>query len=90
MLELCIGFTGMAMILIAFFMNESHRWSTDALVYDSFNAIGALLLVVYALAIHSWPFLFLNSIWVIVSARDIATRLGKGVKTRSVAYKKKK
>ncbi len=75
----------MAMILVAFFMNESHRWSTDALVYDSFNAIGALLLVVYALAIHSWPFLFLNSIWVIVSARAIVTHLAGGMKTHPTA-----
>ena len=77
MIETVIGSTGMLMILAAFFMNQTHRWSADSIVYDGFNSAGGLLLVIYALAIGSWPFLILNGIWTIVSVRDIVMDLQK-------------
>jgi len=76
-LELGIGFIGMLMILIAFFLNQTHKWKADALIYDVFNAVGGLLLVIYALAIQSWPFLGLNGIWTIVSLRDVVMDLNR-------------
>ena len=85
MLWLCVGFTGMTMILIAFFMNQSGTWKTDSLYYDSFNAGGSLLMVIYALAIQSWPFLFLNLVWFAVSVREIFTDLkGKKVDWKAI------
>lgn len=75
MIVTAVGFTGMLMILIAFFMNQTHRWKADSVIYDAFNSVGGLLMVVYAFAIQSWPFLVLNAIWTIVSVRDVVMDL---------------
>lgn len=71
MLETIIGFLGMILILFAFVMNQTHKWKTDYALYDLFNSIGGLLMVIYAILIASYPFLILNAIWTIVSVRDL-------------------
>ena len=80
MLIILTGFIGMTLILFAFFMNQANKWKADYLVYDLFNSIGGLLLVVYAILIESYPFLVLNSIWTIVSVRDVVLGLQKKTK----------
>ncbi|MBN2127766.1 MAG: hypothetical protein JW703_05280 [Candidatus Diapherotrites archaeon] len=69
--NLIIGFTGMMLILIAFLMNQTHKWSEDSLIYDSVNFLGSALLCFYALMINSYPFLFLNTVWALFSLKDI-------------------
>ena len=69
--ELYIGFTGMALILLAFFMNQIGRWDNNDLIYDGSNAVGSGLMIVYFLLISSYPFLILNAVWFIVSIRDV-------------------
>ena len=71
MLELLIGFTGMLLILIAFFLNQTGKWDKEDLVYDFVNFIGALLLVLYAIILSSIPFLLLNLVWTVVSLNDV-------------------
>ena len=66
-----IGFIGMVMILFAFIMNQTHRWKDTSLQYDIVNAVGSLLLIIYALFLESIPFLVLNGIWALVSVRDV-------------------
>jgi amino acid transporter len=66
-----IGFIGMFLILLAFFMNEIERWSDDDLIYDLVNLIGSALMVVYAFSIKSYPFLGLNLVWALISFRDV-------------------
>jgi len=70
-----IGFSGMAIILIAFLLNQAKRWSADSISYDIANAVGSTLLVVYAVALKSYPFLILNAIWAVASIKDIFTDL---------------
>lgn len=72
-----IGFVGMSLILIAFIMNQIKKWKDDDIIYDVFNAIGATLMVVYAFLIASYPFLILNSVWALVSIRDVIIDLKK-------------
>lgn len=64
------GFTGMSLILIAFILNQTHKWKDDDLKYDITNSVGSILMVIYALIIKSYPFLILNSVWAAVSLRD--------------------
>jgi len=66
-----IGFTGATLILIAFVLNQIKKWRDDDLVYDVFNFIGGALMVYYALLILSYPFAVLNSVWALVSLKDI-------------------
>ena len=68
---LVIGLFGMALILLAFIMNQFHKWHDDDLIYDVVNTFGSLLLIVYASMLHSVPFMILNGAWFIVSFRDI-------------------
>jgi hypothetical protein len=65
-----IGFIGMFLILLAFFMNEIEKWKDDDLIYDAVNFIGSFLMVTYAIAIKSYPFLALNFVWAAISLRD--------------------
>jgi lipid-A-disaccharide synthase-like uncharacterized protein len=70
-MEEVIGFTGMVLILFAFIMNQTHKWKDDSLGYDLVNAVGSVLLIVYAMFLNSYPFLILNGIWALVSLRDL-------------------
>ena len=87
---LFIGVLGAGIVLLAFFMNQTHRWKDDDLIYDIANFVGGVLLVIYSVLLKSWPFLILNSIWSIVSARDIYLSLyNKKKKKNHLGYKKR-
>ena len=77
MINLIIGLVGMSLILLAFILNQSHKWKDTDLKYDIVNSIGSLLLVIYSILISSWPFLILNAVWMIVSVRDVFLDLKK-------------
>lgn len=66
-----IGTVGATIILIAFILNQLHFWKSTSLKYDMANFIGGVLLVIYAFKIGSYPFTVLNTVWALVSFRDI-------------------
>jgi hypothetical protein len=82
---LIIGFVGMALILLAFFMNQVKRWNQDDLVYDLVNFIGSALLVVSAVPARSWPFVILNTVWALVSFKDVITDIQRDMKKKALA-----
>ncbi|MBW2973764.1 hypothetical protein KY346_05190 [Candidatus Woesearchaeota archaeon] len=65
------GIIGAAIILFAFFMNQTEKWKSDSVIYDATNFVGAVLLGVYSYALRAWPFLVLNIIWALVSLREM-------------------
>jgi hypothetical protein len=69
--ELIIGFIGMCLILIAFLMDQMHKWNSDSIQYDGFNFVGSALMCYYAFFIPSYPFLGLNLIWALISFKDL-------------------
>ena len=71
------GIAGMLLILLAFFMVQSHTWSQDDLIYDFVNFLGSLLLVIYGVAGHAWPFVILNSVWGLYSLKDVLADMMK-------------
>ncbi len=77
---LILGILGMALILLAFFMSQNHRWSSDSMVYDLVNFVGSVLLIVYAIPPRAWPFIVLNGVWALVSLKDIFGDLKAGRK----------
>lgn len=77
MIELIIGSIGAFLILLAFILNQVHKWKDTDLKYDVVNTLGSFLLVVFAWMTRSWPFLVLNTVWLLVSARDVFIDLRK-------------
>jgi len=77
-LFLLLGITGMSMILVAFFLIQTHRVTADSLMFDLFNAFGSSLLVIYGISGRAWPFVILNAVFALYSFWDIAMHdLGK-------------
>lgn len=66
-----IGIAGATLLLIAFVMEQLHKWKDTDFVYDIFNAVGGVFMVLYAYLLGSYPFLVLNLIWALVSIRDV-------------------
>lgn len=67
-----IGVLGASIILLSFLLNQFGRWSTTSLSYDAANALGSGILIVYAYLLGSWPFMILNTVWFVVSMKDVA------------------
>lgn len=62
------GFVGVAILLIAFFLNlRGHIGSTSS-VYLLLNMIGAAIACVASMMLNYWPFIILEGCWTIVSA----------------------
>ena len=74
------GVGGMSIILILFILNETKKLSPETTLYDAANAVGAFLLVYYAFALKSWPFLILNSVWGLFSLYEVMRDLSSGRK----------
>lgn len=68
---LLAGIIGMLLILLGFFMTQSHKWSQDDLRYDLINLIGSCLLIWYGVVGKAWPFVILNSVWALYSLKDV-------------------
>jgi hypothetical protein len=66
-----VGILGATIILITFLLNQFGRLSAESRWYDGLNALGSLLLIVYAYILWSIPFMILNSVWFLVSLRDV-------------------
>jgi hypothetical protein len=77
-IKLFFGIIGASLILIAFILNQIHRWKDNNFFYDLVNFIGGFFLVIYAIFLKSPPFIFLNMIWTLVSLRDIFTDIKQG------------
>ena len=74
-IELFVGIVGMALLLVAFVLNQAGRWHRGSLHYDATNLAGAILLVIYAVSLAAWPFVILNTIWLLYSAKDVIQSL---------------
>jgi hypothetical protein len=67
-----IGTLGAATVLLGFIMIQERKWSIDSMSYSICNIIGSVLLIVYAVLLRSYPFIALNTIWVLVAFKNIA------------------
>jgi hypothetical protein len=72
-----IGSLGATLILIAFILNQLNKWKKTDLSYDLVNLLGSILLIVFSVMINAWPFIILNSVWAIVSLRDVIIDIKK-------------
>ena len=70
MFDIIIGVSGMLLILFAFIMDQTHRWTSDDLGYDFLNFLGSFFLAIYAITLNSIPFLILQLVWALFSLKD--------------------
>lgn len=66
-----IGITGSSLVLIGFIQLQHGKWSSDNMFYLLSQFIGSLLLIIYAVMLSSYPFIILNSLFVIVALKKI-------------------
>lgn len=79
---LLIGTAGMVLLLAAFAANLLGWWDETEPRYAAANLVGAGLLLVYAYALRSYPFLVLEAVW----AGFAAYRLVGLVQDRETAH----
>jgi hypothetical protein len=63
-----IGFIGVTILLIAYFLNMTNKIEKDSLVYLQMNFIGAGLACLASVLMKYLPFIILEGCWTIVSA----------------------
>ena len=63
-----IGSTGVAILLVAYFLNLRNKLDKDGLVYLLSNVIGAGLACIASILLHYWPFIILEGSWTLVSS----------------------
>ncbi|MCW3128112.1 MAG: hypothetical protein JWO03_3770 [Bacteroidetes bacterium] len=75
-----IGFIGVALLLVAFFLNLIKRISPDSLPYMLLNLSGAAIAGVASVMLHYVPFIILEAVWTVVSLVAIINYFRKPVK----------
>ncbi|MFM2414980.1 MAG: hypothetical protein RI911_673 [Candidatus Parcubacteria bacterium] len=70
-IHLIIGCIGAGMILVAFIALQLHYINDEDVRYDIANTLGSVCLVWYAYSGSSWPFFILNTVWGLISLRDV-------------------
>ena len=66
-----LGFIGVTIVLIAYFLNVTNKIEKDSLVYLQMNFFGAGLACLASVLMKYLPFIILEGCWTIVSAFGI-------------------
>lgn len=70
-----IGFCGVSLILIAYFLNLNDKISVNNLGYILMNLVGAILACLASLMMEYYPFVLLEGTWTIVSLVALIKRI---------------
>ncbi len=62
-----VGFIGVSLILIAYFMNLNDKLHSNDLIYILMNLIGAMLACFASILMEYYPFVLLEGTWTVVS-----------------------
>mgnify|MGYP003626015849 CR=1 FL=1 len=63
-----VGFIGVTILLVAFFLNLNDTIKKESIIYLSLNFIGAGIACFASLLLHYLPFIILEGSWTLVSA----------------------
>ncbi len=69
-----LGFAGVSLILLAFFLNLKNVLSTDHLAYILLNTVGAALACLASILMQYLPFVILEGVWLLVSGQALWKR----------------
>ena len=67
-----IGFSGVALLLLAFLLNLGNIVGQNSLPYLLLNTIGAGLACLASVLLAYWPFIILEGCWTLVSLAGLA------------------
>lgn len=70
-----IGFSGVGILLIAFFLNSINKIDKDGKTYILLNIIGAGIACYASILINYLPFVILEGCWTLVSLYSLAKNL---------------
>jgi hypothetical protein len=62
-----IGFIGVTILLLAYFLNLNNKLDKDGLPYILLNIIGAGIACLASVLLKYWPFIILEGAWTTVS-----------------------
>lgn len=62
-----LGFVGVSLILIAYFLNLNNKIDPDDIRYILMNLIGAILACLASMLMKYYPFVLLEGTWTVVS-----------------------
>ncbi len=62
-----IGFIGVSMILMAYFLNLNNKLNSADIRYILLNLVGATLACLASILMEYYPFVLLEGVWTIVS-----------------------
>jgi hypothetical protein len=62
-----IGFIGVTILLVAFFLNLRNILAKDSVLYLTLNLVGAGIACFASVLLDYWPFIVLEGAWTIVS-----------------------
>ena len=78
MIDIIIGIIGMLFILVSFVLDEFWgKFNQNTKIYNIFNIVGAGMLIYYAFSLDGWPFVILNTVWVVAAAIKLVKILKK-------------
>jgi len=80
-----IGFAGVSLILLAFFLNLKSVVTTESLVYLLLNFIGATLACLASLLMEYMPFVLLEGTWLLVTGHALWKRYERAKNQRAEA-----
>jgi len=69
-----IGWTGAALLLVAYAMVSSKKLEVDSTAYQLLNIIGSVFLVANTIFYRAYPSSFVNVIWAGIAILSIAIR----------------
>jgi hypothetical protein len=69
-----IGWTGAALLLVAYAMISYKKLEVDSTAYQLLNIIGSVFLVANTIFYRAYPSSFVNVIWAGIAIFSIATR----------------
>jgi len=72
-----LGFTGVAILLLAFLLHQLNQLSKDGLAYILMNIVGAGLACFASYLIRYLPFVILEATWMMVSMIALAKMLAE-------------
>ncbi|HEU4576143.1 MAG TPA: hypothetical protein VFS36_14170 [Chitinophagaceae bacterium] len=62
-----IGFTGVTILLLAYFLNLFNKLSRNGITYSMLNFFGAALACLASVMLQYWPFIILEGAWACIS-----------------------
>jgi Na+-translocating ferredoxin:NAD+ oxidoreductase RnfD subunit len=72
-----LGWLGAGLILLGYFLVSTKRDKATGVRYQLINLIGGVALIINAYFKGAMPFVFLNSVWVIIAIRVLFEKLSK-------------